>query len=88
VPEVIRVAERLRARAEEQNGDDDLRRGETLCRTVEEGGTVEQFYRGWRTLLHTRERGRAEHSHPGFAPHAHSHIKLVAARQPEGTGTR
>jgi len=27
----------------------------------------------------------AEHSHPGFAPHAHSHIKLVAARQPERT---
>jgi 2-polyprenyl-3-methyl-5-hydroxy-6-metoxy-1,4-benzoquinol methylase len=23
-----------------------------------------------------------------FAPHAHSHIKLVAARQPERTGTR
>lgn len=52
----------------------------------EEGGTVEQFYRGWRALLHTRERGHAEHSHPGFAPHAHSHIKLVAARQPERTG--
>ena len=54
----------------------------------EEGGTVEQFYGGWRTLLHAREKGRAEHSHPGFAPHAHSHIKLVAARQPERTRTR
>ena len=25
----------------------------------EEGVTVEQFYGGWRTLLHARERGRA-----------------------------
>jgi hypothetical protein len=54
----------------------------------EEGGTVERFYGGWRILLHARERGRAEHSHPGFAPHAHSHVKLVAARQPERTRTR
>jgi SAM-dependent methyltransferase len=54
----------------------------------EEGGIVEQFYGGWRTLLHSRERGRAEHSHPGFAPHAHSHIKLVAARSPKGTATK
>lgn len=51
----------------------------------EEGGAVERFYAGWRTLLRVRERDRAEHSHPGFAPHAHSHIKLVAARQPERT---
>ena len=54
----------------------------------EEGGTVELFYRDWRPLLHARERGRAEHSHPGLGPHVHSHIKLVAARQPEGSGTR
>ena len=47
----------------------------------EERGTVEQFYSGdWRPLFHARERGRAEHSHPGFAPHAHSYVKLVAAR--------
>lgn len=54
----------------------------------EEGGTVEQFYSGWRTLFHARERGRAEYSHPGLAPHAHSHIKLVAARQSDWTETR
>jgi cyclopropane fatty-acyl-phospholipid synthase-like methyltransferase len=46
----------------------------------QEGGTVEQFYGGWRPLFHARERGRAEHSHPGFAPHVHSYVKLVAAR--------
>lgn len=51
----------------------------------EEGGIVEQFYAGWHPLLHERERDRAEHSHPGFGPHVHSHIKIVAARQPEGT---
>ena len=49
----------------------------------EEGGTVEQFYQGWQPVFHARERDRAEHSHPGFAPHAHSYIKLVAARQTE-----
>lgn len=55
----------------------------------EEGGTVEQFYAGWRALLHVRERGRAEHSHPGFGPHVHSYIKLVTARQTEKRiGTR
>jgi hypothetical protein len=53
-----------------------------------QGGIVEQFYGGWRTLLHARERDRAEHSHPGFAPHAHSHIKLVAARPPDRTRSR
>jgi SAM-dependent methyltransferase len=53
----------------------------------DEDGTVEQFYRGWRTLLRLHERGRAEHSHPGFAPHRHSHVKLVAARIPHD-GTR
>jgi SAM-dependent methyltransferase len=46
----------------------------------EEGGTVEQFYDGWQPLFHARERDRAEHSHPGFTPHVHSHVKLVAAR--------
>ena len=45
-----------------------------------EGGTVEQFYGGWQPLFHARERDRAEHSHPGFGPHVHSHVKLVAAR--------
>lgn len=45
-----------------------------------EGGTVELFYNGWQPLLNARERDRAEHSHPGFAPHAHSYVKLVAAR--------
>ena len=46
----------------------------------EEGGTVEQFYDGWHPLFHAHERDRAEHSHPGFTPHVHSHVKLVAAR--------
>lgn len=54
----------------------------------EEGGTVEQFYSGWQALLHSYERDCAEHSHPGFAPHAHSHIKLIAARQPERNESR
>jgi hypothetical protein len=54
----------------------------------EEGGTVEQFYNGWRSLLRFYERDRAEHSHAGFAPHAHSHIKLIAERQPERNTSR
>jgi SAM-dependent methyltransferase len=54
----------------------------------EEGGTVEQLYDGWHALRHVRERGRAEHSHPGFAPHVHSHIKLIAARPDGRTGPR
>lgn len=46
----------------------------------QEGGVVEQFYRNWRMDLLAYERGRQEHSHPGFAPHIHSHIKLIATR--------
>jgi SAM-dependent methyltransferase len=46
----------------------------------DEGGIVERFYEGWRMLLHSYERDRNERSHPGFAPHAHSHVKLIAAR--------
>lgn len=46
----------------------------------QEGGVVEQFYRDWRIDLLAYERGRQEHSHPGFAPHVHSHIKLIATR--------
>ena len=49
---------------------------------------MEQFYAGWLALLHVRERGRAEHSHPGFGPHVHSYIKLVTTRQTKRTGTR
>jgi SAM-dependent methyltransferase len=48
----------------------------------EEGGVVERFYRDWARLLLAHERRRSEHSHPGFAPHVHSHIKLIAARFP------
>jgi SAM-dependent methyltransferase len=48
----------------------------------EEGGTVERFYQDWQPLFHVRERNRLEHSHPGFEPHSHSYIKLVAARLP------
>jgi SAM-dependent methyltransferase len=54
----------------------------------DEGGAVEHFYHGWKTLYHTYERGRAEHSHPGFKPHAHSHIKLIAARDRNRTEDR
>jgi SAM-dependent methyltransferase len=54
----------------------------------EEGGAVEQFYASWQTLLRALERGRPEHSHPGFGPHMHSYIKLVAARRPERTVAR
>lgn len=46
----------------------------------EEGGIVERFYQGWHSLYRSHERGRGEHSHPGFGPHAHSHIKLVQER--------
>jgi SAM-dependent methyltransferase len=46
----------------------------------EEGGVVERFYHDWHMLLLAHERGRTERSHPGFAPHVHSHIKLIAAR--------
>jgi SAM-dependent methyltransferase len=47
----------------------------------EEGGAVELFYRDWDMLLHAYQRGRREHSHPGFAPHVHSHIKLITTRR-------
>lgn len=47
----------------------------------EEGGSVERFYQDWDMLLHAYQRGRREHSHPGFAPHVHSHIKLIATRK-------
>jgi hypothetical protein len=46
--------------------------------------TVEQYYRNWDILLLAYDRDQAEHSHPGFGPHAHSYIKLIA-RRPEGT---
>jgi SAM-dependent methyltransferase len=46
----------------------------------DEGGMVERFYQGWRPLLRSYERDRTERSHPGFAPHVHSHVKLIAAR--------
>lgn len=46
----------------------------------DEDGVVEHFHRDWTTLYHAYERGRGEHSHPGFGPHAHSHIKLITAR--------
>jgi hypothetical protein len=46
----------------------------------EEGGVVESFYQDWDMLLLAHERGRSERSHPGFAPHVHSYIKLIAAR--------
>jgi SAM-dependent methyltransferase len=46
-----------------------------------EGGAVELFYRDWDMLLHAYQRGRREHSHPGFAPHVHSHIKLITTRR-------
>jgi SAM-dependent methyltransferase len=49
-----------------------------------EGGVVEQYYRNWDILLLAYDRDQAEHSHPGFEPHAHSYIKLIA-RRPEGT---
>jgi len=46
-----------------------------------EGGVVERFYQDWDMLLHAYQRGRREHSHPGFGPHVHSHIKLIATRK-------
>jgi hypothetical protein len=52
----------------------------------DEGGLVERFYQKWHLLLRCYERGRAEHSHPGFGPHVHSHVKLIAARNPEPEG--
>lgn len=53
----------------------------------DERGTVERFYQDWRILHHAHERDRVERSHPGFAPHAHSHIKLVAVRNAAETET-
>lgn len=47
---------------------------------AEDRGAVERYYRNWHLVLHLHERNRMEHSHPGFAPHAHSQIKLIAAR--------
>jgi hypothetical protein len=52
----------------------------------EEDGVVERFYEDWNMLLRVRERARSEHSHPGFAPHVHSHIKLIATRLPASPG--
>jgi SAM-dependent methyltransferase len=46
----------------------------------DEGGIIEQFYQRWHVQFRAWERDREEHSHPGFAPHAHSHVKLIAAR--------
>jgi SAM-dependent methyltransferase len=46
----------------------------------DEGGIVECFYEGWKPLCQAYERKRDERSHPGFGPHVHSYIKLVAAR--------
>ena len=46
----------------------------------EEGGVVERSCQDWDMLLRAYERGRRERSHPGFAPHVHSHIKLIATR--------
>lgn len=45
-----------------------------------EDGLVESFYQDWTILLRAREHARSEHSHPGFTPHVHSYIKLIAAR--------
>jgi hypothetical protein len=46
----------------------------------EEGGAVELFYQDWDMLLHAYQGGRRDHSHPGFGPHVHSHIKLITTR--------
>jgi SAM-dependent methyltransferase len=46
----------------------------------DEGGVVERFYQDWDVLLLNHQRERSERSHPGFAPHVHSHIKLIATR--------
>jgi SAM-dependent methyltransferase len=51
-----------------------------------EGGVVERFYQDWDMLLHAYQRGRREHSHPGFGPHVHSHIKLIATRKARAAG--
>jgi SAM-dependent methyltransferase len=51
-----------------------------------EGGIVERFYQDWDILLHAYQRGRRGHSHPGFAPHVHSHIKLIATRRTGAAG--
>jgi SAM-dependent methyltransferase len=52
----------------------------------EEGGVVERFYQDWDMLLHAYQRGLREHSHPGFASHVHSHIKLIATRRTGAAG--
>ena len=51
----------------------------------DEGGIVEHFYEDWHVLHSAHERDRPDRSHPGFMPHAHSHIKLIAQRVPAET---
>ena len=47
-----------------------------------ESGIVERFYEDWSVLHRAHDRDRPDRSHPGFVPHAHSHIKLIAQRVP------
>ena len=51
----------------------------------DEGGLVERFYQDWHVRHRAHERDRPDWSHPGFMPHAHSHIKLITQHVPAQT---
>lgn len=44
----------------------------------DEGGVVERFYQSHDVVTVRYQRAKVESSHPGFADHAHSYIKLLA----------
>lgn len=43
----------------------------------DEGGAVERFYRQCDILTRRYQRAKAEGSHPGFAKHVHSYLKMI-----------
>lgn len=54
----------------------------------DEGGEVERFYKTHRILTAAYERAKPEASHPGFAEHAHSYIKMIVELSNNGSGER
>jgi ubiquinone/menaquinone biosynthesis C-methylase UbiE len=47
-----------------------------------ERGELERVFNGWQPVLRLYERLKPDRSHPGFPPHVHSFIKLIARRPP------
>jgi SAM-dependent methyltransferase len=50
----------------------------------DEDGVVAARYRSWTKALHLFERDKVEASHDDMAPHHHSHIKVIARKEPRG----